>query len=124
MDIKEIDSFDENLLSEYTKNANEKFSEEEFEYFSKNGCPVYFSMDSALLGICNRYDDQIYYSVMAYDDTNTGGKSYGTNSFYYLMDRYKRDYEYIYIAEYYPNFEYKSKIQGFEYWNGSKWNKV
>ena len=35
-------------------------------------------------------------------------------------------YEYLYIADYFKDFEYKSKLPGFEYWDGEKWisNKI
>lgn len=111
--------------SDYIQNAqgNGKFSLKEYEYFmslENSGC---FFMDDALMGVYNIFDDQLFYSVMAYDESKDGKKSYGTHSFYYLIDKFKDKFEYLYIAEYYPIFEYKSKLQGFECWDGQKWTK-
>lgn len=121
--LQSIEISDAGDIEKFIKQAegNGKFILEEFEYFIENHDPIVFFMDDALLGVCNRFDDQIMYSVMAYDKAKNGSKSYGTNSFYYLIDRFKDDYEYIYISEYYPEFEYKSDLQGFEYWDGSGW---
>ena len=77
-----------------------------------------FFIDDLFWGRVNFYDNQILYSVSnGIKHTN----SYGSLSFYYLIDLFKDKYEYLYITDYFEEFEYKSKLPGFEYWDGNKW---
>lgn len=77
-----------------------------------------FFIDDVFWGRVNFYDNEILYSV-----TNrvTHKNSYGTLSMYYLIDLFKDDYEYLYITDYFEQFSYKSKLPGFEYWDGNEW---
>ncbi len=77
-----------------------------------------FFMDDLFWGRVNFYDNQILYSV---SNAITHKNSYGTLSMYYLIDLFKDEYEYLYIADYFKDFEYKSKLPGFEYWDGNEW---
>jgi hypothetical protein len=81
-----------------------------------------FFFDDVFWGRVNIYGDQILYSVM---NNVKSKKSYGTISFYYLIDRFKNDYEHLYISDFFPQFEYKKSLSGFEYWDGNAWtNKL
>jgi hypothetical protein len=77
-----------------------------------------FFIDDLFWGRVNFYDNVILYSV------SNGIKhknSYGSLSIYYLIDLFKDKYNYLYIADYFEEFEYKSKLPGFEYWDGNNW---
>ena len=82
-----------------------------------------FFMDDFFWGRVKFYDNQILYSI---SNAIKHKNSYGTLSIYYLIDLFKDKYEYLYIADYFKDFEYKSKLPGFEYWDGEKWisNKI
>jgi len=96
--------FDENYLKEYLQLNHFKF------WF-----------DSCFCGIVNMIDDIPYYTFMIWDESNKN-HSYGTLSFYYLMEYlYELGYEYLYTSEYYSQFSYKAKLPNFEYWDGEKW---
>lgn len=82
-----------------------------------------FYMDNVAMGILNFFDDQIFYTTLVWDRDHTTN-SYGTLSYYHLIDKFKGDYEYMYISEYYDEFAYKQSLPGFEYWSGSKWLTV
>ena len=77
-----------------------------------------FFMDDLFWGRVNFYDNQILYSV---SNAVKHKNSYGTLSMYYLIDLFKDKYEYLYITDYFEEFSYKSKLPGFEYWEGEKW---
>jgi hypothetical protein len=77
-----------------------------------------FFIDDLFWGRVNFYDNQILYSV---SNAIKHKNSYGSLSFYYLIDLFKDKYEYLYIADYFEEFEYKSKLPGFEYWDGNNW---
>lgn len=77
-----------------------------------------FCFDNQFCGRINFYDDQVFYSMMSISKDK---KSYGTLSYYYLINKLKDNYEYLYISDYYDIFSSKSKLPGFEYWNGSCW---
>lgn len=82
-----------------------------------------FGMDSALLGVVNEYDDQVFYSTMIYDK-NLTTNSCGTLSYYYLIEKYRHTHKYLYTSTYYEEFAYKSKLPGFEYWDGTEWKTI
>jgi hypothetical protein len=44
-------------------------------------------------------------------------------SYYHLIEKFRNDYEYVYISEFYEDFSYKQNLQGFEFWNGSEWKR-
>lgn len=68
-------------------------------------------------------DDIPYYTFMIWDESHKE-HSYGTLSFYYLIQHlYGCGYEYLYTSEYYSQFNYKSKLPNFEWWNGTNWVK-
>lgn len=77
-----------------------------------------FSFDNEFAGRINYYDNQVFYSMMT---VNRNKKSYGTISYYYLINKLKDNYKYLYIADYFDIFGSKSNLPGFEYWNGSCW---
>jgi len=95
------------------------FNESWLNFYSS--LPNYtFYMDDAAVGIVNFYDDQIFYTTFVWDK-NKNINSYGTLSYYHLIDKFKSDYEYMYISEFYEDFSYKQNLQGFEFWNGVSW---
>ena len=80
-----------------------------------------FFFDDCFCGIVNIVDNIPYYTFMIWDESNKSN-SYGTLSYYYLIDKlYNEGYKYLYTSEYYPKFIYKKNLQGFEYWNGNRW---
>lgn len=92
-------------------------SPNDIEAYSSNKYFDFF-IDDMFWGRVNFYDNQILYSI-----TNriTHKNSYGTLSIYYLIDLFKDKYEYLYITDYFEEFSYKSKLPGFEYWDGKEW---
>jgi hypothetical protein len=82
---------------------------------------IEFWMDDAFCGIVNMIDNIPYYTFMIWDKTNIDN-SYGTLSFYAMIEYFKKEHQYLYISEYYEQFSYKSKLPGFEWWDGIKWN--
>ena len=56
-------------------------------------------------------------------DKNKKENSYGTLSYYHLVEKFRNDYEYMYISEFYEKFSYKQNLSGFEFWNGLEWEK-
>jgi len=88
------------------------------DYKSNNYLNFFF--DDIFWGRVNFYEDQIFYSVM---NSVHHKKSYGTLSFYYLIDKYKNNYKYLYIADFFEQFKYKANLPNFEFWNGISWEK-
>lgn len=103
-------------ISETTSNRNIQRPIDIENY--ENGNYLDFFFDDIFWGRVNFYEDQILYSVM---NNVVDKKSYGTLSFYYLIDKFQNQYEYIYITDYFDCFDYKKKLSGFEYWNGFAW---
>lgn len=68
----------------------------------------------------NFYEDQLLASVM---NRTRHKKGYGTLLFYYVMENFSKDYEYLYLSECYDQFIYKMFLPSFEYWNGRKWER-
>jgi hypothetical protein len=89
------------------------------DYKSDNYLDFFF--DDIFWGRVNFYEDQIFYSVM---NNVHDKKSYGTLSFYYLIDKYKNKYKYLYIADFFELFKYKANLPNFEFWNGIDWKKL
>lgn len=77
-----------------------------------------FFLDDIFWGRIHYYDNQIMYSIM---NKTRNKKSYGTLSYYYLLDRFFGKFEYLYISDYFEKFSYKKNLPGFEYWNGNEW---
>jgi hypothetical protein len=97
------------------------FNEEWLEFYSS--LPNYtFYIDDAAMGIVNFYEDQIFYTSFVWDK-NKKENSYGTLSYYHLVEKFRNDYEYMYISEFYEKFSYKQNLSGFEFWNGLEWKK-
>jgi len=97
------------------------FREDWLEFFLS--LPNYtFYMDNAAMGVVNFFDNQIFYTTFVWDK-NKDANSYGTLSYYHLIEKFKGDYEYMYISEFYQQFSYKQNLQGFEFWDGSVWNQ-
>lgn len=97
------------------------FNEDWLRFYST--IPNYtFYMDDAAMGIVNFYDDQIFYTTFVWDkDKNLN--SYGTLSYYHLIEKFRNEYEYMYISEFYEDFSYKQNLQGFEFWDGLAWRQ-
>lgn len=101
---KKYDKFDFKYLEEYLKLPHYKF------FF-----------DDCFCGIVNLVDKIPYYTFMIWNESNRK-HSYGTLSYYYLIDKfYHENVDYIYISEFYKQFFYKHTLQGFEYWTGNSW---
>ncbi len=77
-----------------------------------------FFFDDIFWGRIHYFDNQLVYSVM---NSIRNKKSYGTLSYYYLIDRFLGKFDYIYITDYFEEFSYKKNLPGFEYWDGTKW---
>ena len=102
-------------ISESTCNTNIEIPLD-IKNYNENYLDFFF--DDTFWGRVNFYEDQIFYSVM---NNVKNKKSYGTLSFYYLIERFKDQYKYLYIADYFDCFSYKKTLPNFEYWNGEKW---
>ena len=48
-------------------------------------------------------------------------KSYGTISYYYLLEKLFGNYEFLYITDFFDEYNYKKKLPGFQFWNGKEW---
>jgi hypothetical protein len=114
-------SYDQN----FSKILNNSIKYEKFdlnylnEYLKLNHYKFFF--DDCFCGIVNIINNIPYYTFMLWDERNRN-YSYGTLSFYYLIDKfYNEGHKYLYTSEYYPLFSYKKKLQGFEWWDGQKW---
>lgn len=80
-----------------------------------------FFFDDCFCGVVNLVDGIPYYTFMIWDESDKK-HSYGTLSYYYLIDKfYNEKLDYIYISEFYEQFSYKNTLQGFEFWDGKKW---
>jgi len=80
-----------------------------------------FFFDDCFCGIVNLIDNIPYYTFMIWDESNKNN-SYGTLSYYYLINKfYNEGLKYIYISEFYEQFSYKRMLPGFEYWTGTNW---
>lgn len=105
-------------------NISEKTSNQDIikppkiEYYAENFYDFFF--DDIFWGRVNFYEDQILYSVMNGQFVHHK-KSYGTLSFYYLIDKFKSNFEYLYITDFFDNFGYKKNLPGFQCWNGKEW---
>ena len=80
-----------------------------------------FFFDDCFCGVVNLVGNIPYYTFMIWDQSHKD-HSYGTLSFYYLIDKlYNEGHEYLYTSEYYPIFSYKKTLPGFEWWDGKDW---
>lgn len=96
------------------------FVEDWVLHFSKE--PNYtFFMDDAAAGIVNFFEDQIFYTSLIWDKDKCD-HSYGTLSYYHLIDKFWSTHEYMYISEYYLQFKYKQNLPGFQFWRGVEWS--
>lgn len=96
------------------------FNEDWLKFY--NSIPNYtFFMDDVAFGIVNYYDEQLFYTSFVWDK-NQNKNSYGTLSYYHLIEKFRNEYEYIYISEFYEKFNYKQTLQGFQYWDGQFWH--
>ena len=122
-ELSKIKISDQGDLNSITKRAL-KFGKFEAEYLDEYlELPHYkFFFDDCFCGIVNLVDNIPYYTFMIWDESNKN-HSYGTLSYYYLIEKYfKENLDYIYISEYYEQFSYKKKLPNFEYWDGTNWN--
>lgn len=122
-ELSKIKISDQGDLNSIVKRAL-KFGKFEVEYLDEYlELPHYkFFFDDCFCGIVNLVDNIPYYTFMIWDESNKN-HSYGTLSYYYLIEKYfKENLDYIYISEYYEQFSYKKKLPNFEYWDGTKWN--
>jgi hypothetical protein len=89
------------------------------EYLQLDHIKIWF--DDCFCSIVNIVDKIPYYTHMIWDESNKSN-SYGTLSFYFMIDHFlSKGAAYLYTSEYYPEFSYKKNLQGFEYWNGYCW---
>lgn len=66
----------------------------------------------------NFYEDQVLLSLM---NKTRFKKHYGVLAHYYFMEKFKNDYEYLYVTEFYEHLEYKQQLPNFEFWDGKDW---
>jgi len=79
-----------------------------------------FYFDDLFWGRFHFFENQIIYSIM---NKTKSKKSYGTLSYYYLLDKFFGKFDYLYITDYFEEFSYKENLPNFEYWDGKKWVK-
>ena len=95
------------------------FKEDWVLHYLSLPCYVFY-MDDAAFGVVNFVEDQIFYTSLVWDKRKNEN-SYGTLSYYHLIEKFKDTHRFLYISEYYEKFSYKSTLPGFEYWNGARW---
>lgn len=78
-----------------------------------------FYFDDIFWGRVHFFENQVLYSSM---NKTKDKKSYGTLSYYYLIDKFLDKFDYLYITDYFEQFSYKKNLPGFEYWDGTNWN--
>ena len=122
-ELSKINFYEKGDFEEITERARPFgcFDQKWLDYFKIKEPNYKFFMDDAAFGIVNFFDDQIIYTNLVWDK-NKVLNSYGTLSYYHLIEKFRNDYEYMYITEYYEIFSYKENLQGFEFWDGKKWN--
>jgi hypothetical protein len=118
-ELKQVNISEPQNIDRYVENAG-KFKNELVYFLAQKN--YLFTMDDSLLGVVNFYDNVLFYSTMIYDRRLTTN-SCGTLSYYYLIEKFVNDFDYMYISNYYPIFEYKKDLPGFEYWTGKEWIK-
>ena len=80
-----------------------------------------FFFDDCFCGLLNFTEGIPYFAAMLWNESHKE-HSYGTLSYYFLIDKLlKEGHDYLYISQYYDQFSYKENIQGFEWWSGSEW---
>lgn len=87
-------------------------------YYSFGGRNYTFTFDDEFWALAKIYDDQLMFCTMPISRSD---KSYGTLSYYYLLQRFNGEFQYLYISDYYEKFKYKADLPGFQYWNGTNW---
>lgn len=92
----------------------------DLEYYTQGNFEDFF-FDDIFWGRIHYLDNKLIYSVM---NIIKDKKSYGTLSYYYLIDRFLGKFDYIYITDFFEEFSYKSNLPGFEYWDGNSWVKL
>lgn len=83
---------------------------------------IYYFNDN-IFSILNWYDDIPYVPVLLGGRLDRSGVTPQVH--YFFIDRLfgKSNYPYIYISEWYEQFNYKSELPNFEWWNGDSWCK-
>ncbi len=115
-------TYDKDVFEIEQKANKEKYHPVVLRYLLEDPDTFKFFFDDCFCGILYFRDGTPYYVMMIWDDSNKK-HSYGTLSYYFLIDKLlKEGYEYLYISQYYEQFSYKKRIQGFEWWNGSVWS--
>jgi hypothetical protein len=80
---------------------------------------IYYFNDD-VFSILNWYDDIPYVPVLLGGRLDKTGVTPIVH--YYFIDKLVgNNYPYLYISEWYEQFHYKSKLPGFEWWNGENW---
>ena len=92
---------------------------DEVEHMVQNPHEIYYFND-VVFSILNWYDNIPFLSVLLggrLDKTGVTPKVH-----YYFIDKMVgHNYPYLYISEWYEQFNYKSELPGFEWWDGEKW---
>jgi len=77
-----------------------------------------FYFDDVFWGRVLYIEDQVMFAVM---NITRSEKSYGTLSYYYLLQKFLGKYEFLYTTDFFEIFKYKKNLPGFQYWTGEKW---
>lgn len=103
-------------ISSSSSNLNIQFPLNFDFYNSGNFEDFYF--DDLFWGRVIYIEDQVMFAIM---NIVKDKKSYGTLSYYYLLQKFLSKYEFLYITDFFDEFSYKKKLQGFQLWDGKTW---
>ena len=112
---KELDKI---KITNFTSNSNIE-KPIGFEWYNYGNYEDFY-FDNIFWGRVLFIEDQVIYTIM--NKTNDK-KSYGTLSYYYLLEKFLGKYDFLYITDYFSQFEYKKNLPNFEYWDGKSWLK-
>lgn len=99
-------------------NNNDKITEPIGLEWYNSGNFENFYFDDVFWGQILYIEDQVIYTIM---NRTTNKKSYGTLSYYYLLEKLYGKYDFLYITDYFDQFMYKKNLPNFQYWNGKEW---
>lgn len=103
-------------ISSSTTNTNIQLPISFDWYNSGNFEDFYF--DDVFWGRLIYIEDQVMFAIM---NLTKDKKSYGTISYYYLLEKLFGNYEFLYITDFFDKYNYKKKLPGFQFWNGKEW---
>ena len=103
-------------ISSSTTNSNIQ-SPLSFDWYNSGNFEDFY-FDEVFWGRVIYIEDQVMFAIM---NIIKDKKSYGTLSYYYLLQKFFGKYEFLYITDFFNEFNYKKKLPGFQFWDGKEW---